>query len=234
MGGSMHLWDQPRGFYGSVPIVAGTVALAVGAGLAAKLQRSGDVAVAYLGDGAVEEGVVHESLNLARIQDVPVLFVVENNLFASHMHISIRQPSDATARFAEANGIPFEIVDGNDVVTMERVGREAVERARSGGGPSYIEAITYRWYGHVDWRDDIDVGVSRSQADVASWKARDPIARLRTAMLSAGIWSADDDATLQARVVEQVEEAWEQALRDPYPSEESLLDRVYAVDGVKS
>lgn len=234
MGGSMHLWDQPRGFYGSVPIVAGTVALAVGAGLAAKLQRNGDVAVAYLGDGAVEEGVVHESLNLARIQDVPVVFVIENNLFASHMHISIRQPSDATARFAEANGIPFEIVDGNDVVTLERVGREAVERARSGGGPSFIEAVTYRWYGHVDWRDDIDVGVNRSQADVASWKARDPIARLRTAMVSAGIWSADEDAALHSKIAQQVDEAWEQALHDPYPSEEALLDRVYAVDGVNS
>ncbi len=234
MGGSMHLWDQPRGFYGSVPIVAGTVALAVGAGLAAKLQRSGDVAVAYLGDGAVEEGVVHESLNLARIQNVPVVFVIENNLFASHMHISIRQPSDATARFAEANRIPFEIVDGNDVVTMERVGREAVERARAGGGPSFIEGVTYRWFGHVDWRDDIDVGVNRSQADVAHWKARDPIARLRTAMVSAGMWSADEDANLEHRVAAEIDEAWNKAMRDPYPSEEALLDRVYAVDGVKS
>jgi pyruvate dehydrogenase E1 component alpha subunit len=117
---------------------------------------------------------------------------------------------------------------------MERVGREAVERARSGGGPSYIEAITYRWYGHVDWRDDIDVGVNRSQADVASWKARDPIARLRSAMVSAGIWSANEDSVLQSKIAQEVDEAWEQALRDPYPSEESLLDRVYAVDGVKS
>jgi TPP-dependent pyruvate/acetoin dehydrogenase alpha subunit len=234
MGGSMHLWDQPRGFYGSVPIVAGTVALAVGAGLAAKFQRSGDVAVAYLGDGAVEEGVVHESLNLARIQNVPVVFVIENNLFASHMHISIRQPSDATARFAEANRIPFEIVDGNDVVTMERVGREAVQRARSGGGPSFIEAVTYRWYGHVDWREDIDVGVNRSEADVASWKARDPIARLRTAMVSAGMWFADDDANLEYRVNEEIDEAWKQAMLDPYPSEEALLSRVYAAKGIKS
>jgi TPP-dependent pyruvate/acetoin dehydrogenase alpha subunit len=233
MGGSMHLWDQPRGFYGSVPIVAGTVALAVGAGLAAKLQRNSDVAVAYLGDGAVEEGVVHESLNLARIQNIPVLFVVENNLFASHMHISIRQPSDATARFAEANGIPFELVDGNDVIAMARVGREAVERARSGGGPSYIEAVTYRWYGHVDWRDDIDVGVNRSQADVSNWKARDPIARLRSSMVCAGIWSVDQDKDLQARIVQELDEAWDQAVRDPYPSEESLLERVYAVNGVK-
>lgn len=234
MGGSMHLWDQPRGFYGSVPIVAGTVALAVGAGLAAKFQRTGDVAVAYLGDGAVEEGVVHESLNLARVQDVPVLFVVENNLFASHMHISIRQPSDSTARFADANGVPFEIVDGNDVVTMDRVGREAVDRARSGGGPSFIEAVTYRWYGHVDWREDIDVGVNRSQADVLSWKARDPIARLRSAMVSGGFWSADEDAALQSKIAQEIDEAWEQAMRDPYPSEEALLTRVYVANEVKS
>ena len=122
----MHLWDQESGFFGSVPIVAGTVALAVGAGLAAKMQRGGDVAVAYLGDGAVEEGVVHEALNLARIQGLPVLFVVENNLFASHMHISIRQPKDATARFAEANSIPCEILDGNDVVAVARASARAV------------------------------------------------------------------------------------------------------------
>jgi TPP-dependent pyruvate/acetoin dehydrogenase alpha subunit len=228
MGGSMHLWDQPNGFYGSVPIVAGTVALAVGAGLAAKLQRTDDVAVAYLGDGAVEEGVVHESLNLARVQGIPVIFVIENNLFASHMHISIRQPSDATARFAVANDIPAAIIDGNDVVAVAEAGEEAINRARQGGGPSFIEAVTYRWYGHVDWRDDIDVGVNRSQDDVANWKARDPIARLRDAMVSKGYWSADLDAELEFRVAAEVEEAWERAMQDPYPEVASLLARVYA------
>jgi TPP-dependent pyruvate/acetoin dehydrogenase alpha subunit len=233
MGGSMHLWDQPLGFYGSVPIVAGTVALAAGAALAAKLQRSSNIAVAYLGDGAVEEGVVHESLNLARIQNLPVVFVVENNLFASHMHISIRQPSDATARFAAANDIPFEIVDGNDVASVTRVGGEAVKRARCGGGPSFIEAVTYRWYGHVDWRDDIDVGVNRSQADVASWKARDPIARLRAAMMSAGILSQQEDSQLILRITQEIDDAWDLAMIDPYPSAEALLDRVYAKPRVK-
>ncbi len=228
MGGSMHLWDQPRGFYGSVPIVAGTVALAVGAGLAAKLQKTDDVAVAYLGDGAVEEGVVHESLNLARIQDIPVVFVVENNLFASHMHISTRQPSDATARFAVANGIPAAIIDGNDVVAVADAGEEAVNRARKGGGPSFVEAVTYRWYGHVDWRDDIDVGVNRSQDDIANWKARDPLARLRNAMLSKGYWTAELDANLEHRLASEVDEAWERAMQDPYPEPASLLTRVYA------
>jgi len=224
----MHLWDQTKGFYGSVPIVAGTVALAVGAGLAAKLQKTGDVAVAYLGDGAVEEGVVHESLNLARIQNIPVIFVVENNLFASHMHISIRQPSDATARFAVANDIPARVIDGNDVIAVSETAEEAVTRAREGGGPSFIEAVTYRWYGHVDWRDDIDVGVNRSQDDVANWKARDPIARLRAAMVAQGHWSAAQDADLDAKLTREVEEAWERAMQDPYPAESALLDRVYA------
>lgn len=228
MGGSMHLWDQPRGFYGSVPIVAGTVPLAVGAGLAAKLQRSDDVAVAYLGDGAVEEGVVHESLNFAQVQNIPVVFVVENNLFASHMHISVRQPSDATARFAAANRIPFVILDGNDIGSVFQEARAAIERARAGGGPSLIEAVTYRWYGHVDWREDIDVGVNRSQDDVANWKARDPIARLRVAMVAQGHWSAAQDADLEATLTREVEEAWERAMQDPYPAASALLDRVYA------
>ena len=228
MGGSMHLWDQARGFYGSVPIVAGTVALAVGAGLAAKFQNGGDVAVAYLGDGAVEEGVVHESLNLARVQNIPVLFVVENNLFASHMHISIRQPSDATARFAMANGIPFEILDGNDVLAVSTAAAKAVRLAREGRGPSFIEAVTYRWYGHVDWRDDIDVGVNRSQVDVANWRARDPVARLRKAMIDSGIWTSDLDAELESSVKREIDEAWDRAMNDPYPPETALLDRVYA------
>jgi TPP-dependent pyruvate/acetoin dehydrogenase alpha subunit len=228
MGGSMHLWDQPRGFYGSVPIVAGTVSLAVGAGLAAKMQRSGDVAVAYLGDGAVEEGVVHECLNLARIQSIPVIFVIENNLFASHMHISIRQPVDATARFARANAIPYDVIDGNDVVTVARAAERAFSRAREIPGPHLIEAVTYRWYGHVDWRDDIDVGVNRSQTDVANWKARDPVARLKAAMVTAGYWTDSDDQALLESIRASIDSAWLDAMSDPYPDADALLGRVYA------
>ncbi len=137
MGGSMHLWDQSVGFYGSVPIVAGAVSLAVGAGMAARLQNTSNIAVAYFGDGACEEGVVHESLNLASIQKDPVLFVVENNLFASHMHISIRQPKDSTARFAEANKIPYRIVDGNDVIAVAKAANELIAAAREGKGPGF-------------------------------------------------------------------------------------------------
>jgi pyruvate dehydrogenase E1 component alpha subunit len=228
MGGSMHLWDQPRGFYGSAPIVSGTVPLAVGAGLAAKLQKTEDVAVAYLGDGAIEEGVVHESLNLARMLEAPVIFVVENNLFASHMHISMRQPKDSTARFAEANDIEFRVVDGNDVLAVESAAAYLVDRARKGGGAGFIEAVTYRWYGHVDWREDIDVGVNRSQKDVDLWRSRDPVARLKSAMISAGLWSESEDQELGNQIQLEVDQAWSQAMNDPYPEPAALLDRVYA------
>ena len=184
MGGSMHLFDQSSGFYGSVPIVSGTVPLAVGAGFASKLQNNETVAVCYLGDGAVEEGVVHESLNLASVFSLPVIFVVENNLFASHMHISQRQPANFTARFAEANNIQSEIIDGNDIVAVGEAAGRAVSRARDKQGPSFIEAITFRWYGHVDWREDIDVGVNRSAEDVQAWKSLDPVRRLEQAMIA--------------------------------------------------
>ncbi len=228
MGGSMHLWDQPRGFYGSVPIVAGTVPLAVGAGLAARMQGTRDVAVAYFGDGAMEEGVVHESLNLARVLNVPVLFVVENNLFASHMHISLRQPMESTARFAVANGMDHSVVDGNDVVAVAAAAKTLITHAREGRGPAFLEAVTYRWYGHVDWREDIDVGVDRSAETLANWRKRDPVRRLVESMEEAGMWSPGDSEALREDLVRQVDGAWDQASSDPYPADSALLERVYA------
>jgi TPP-dependent pyruvate/acetoin dehydrogenase alpha subunit len=231
MGGSMHLWDQPRGFYGSVPIVAGTVPLAVGAAIAAKLQKTDDVAVAYFGDGAVEEGVVHESMNLARVSGAPVIFVVENNLFASHMHISLRQPTDSTARFALANDIQHWVVDGNDVVAVAAAAQALVSGARRGEGPGFLEAVTFRWYGHVDWREDIDVGVHRSLEELNDWRRRDPVRRLEEGMAAAGIWSAADSAAITKELDREISIAWDQALADPYPGPEALLERVYAGAG---
>jgi TPP-dependent pyruvate/acetoin dehydrogenase alpha subunit len=228
MGGSMHLWDQSNGFYGSVPIVSGTVSLAVGAGIAAKLHGVNDVAVAYFGDGAMEEGVVHESLNLARVQEAPVLFVVENNLFASHMHVSLRQPSDLMSRFAVANDIPHELVDGNDVVAVAKAAEKLVGDARAGKGPGFLEVVTYRWYGHVDWRDDIDVGVHRSLEEVDNWRARDPIRRLSIAMTNANMWSGEKENAFNTELDEQIEAAWERAMGDPSPANTATLDRVYA------
>lgn len=227
MGGSMHLWDQPNGFYGSVPIVSGTVPLAVGAGLAAKLQGTSDVGVAYLGDGAVEEGVVHESLNLARMLKAPVLFVVENNLFASHMHISLRQPFEVTARFAAANDIPHAVVDGNDVVAVRNAAATLIANARAGGGAGFLEAVTYRWFGHVDWREDIDVGVNRSADEVSAWRKRDPVVRLYAGLQNAGWCDAAGLAEIEVKVGREVEMAWAQAVADPGPALSALTSHVF-------
>ena len=138
-----------------------------------------------------------------------MIFVVENNLFASHMHISTRQPTDATARFAAANGVAHKVVDGNDVVAVaSAAGGDLIERARAGKGPGFIEAVTFRWYGHVDWREDIDVGLHRSTEELNNWRERDPIRRLRDAMLSARVWTEQDDGELEARLREEVSSAW--------------------------
>ena len=228
MGGSMHLYDQPNGFYGSVPIVAGTVALAVGAAMAAKMQKTDDIGVVYIGDGALEEGVVHESFNLAKIQKAPMLFVIENNLFASHMHISSRQPSDMTSRFAIANNIPHKLVDGNDVVAVSKASKELIDDMRAGKGPALIELVTYRWYGHVDWRDDIDVGVKRSLSDVENWKKRDPIRRLSKSMIKAKIWTMEQEKILNNKIDKEIQIAWEKAMNDSYPSSDATLKYVYS------
>ena len=228
MGGSMHLWDEPNGFFGSVPIVAGTVPLAVGAGLASKLRGRDDIGVSYLGDGAVEEGLVHESLNLAKVFRSKVLFVVENNLFSSHMHISLRQPTNSTARFAEANRIPCEVVDGNDVAAVSDASQRLIHRIRGGEGPGFLEAVTFRWLGHVDWREDSDVGVKRSAEDLANWKKRDPIRRLQEAMEAVGNWSSGQYEDMTSELREEIDVAWDRAWRDPWPEPSTLLDRVYA------
>lgn len=228
MGGSMHLWDAPRGFFGSAPIVGGTVPLAVGAALAAKLRRRDDVAVAYFGDGAVEEGAVQESLNFARVLQAPVLFVCENNLFASHMQIRLRQPLNATARFADAHDIAAEVVDGNDVVAVTRAADRLIARARRGGGPGFLEAVTFRWYGHVDWREDIDVGVDRSAEDLAAWRGRDPIARLEAALERGGFWSGADAASAERELRDRIAEAWQKAMADPWPAAAALEGAVFA------
>jgi len=228
MGGSMHLWDQKNGFYGSVPIVAGTVPLAVGAGLAAKMQGTGDIAVAYFGDGAVEEGVVHESLNLASQLKIPVLFVCENNLFSSHMHISQRQPLQSIARFAIANDIQYEIVDGNNLIEVESAAKELIHAARIGNGPVFIEAVTYRQYGHVDWRDDIDVGVNRSSEDLKIWRKRDPISRLSLALITQEPALESVISQQQIVISTKIDTDWEQAEKDPVPLPDTLLGTVYS------
>lgn len=228
MGGSMHLIDQPNGFLGSVPIVGATIPLAVGAALAAKMDKKNDVAVCFFGDGAAEEGVLHESLNLASAQKLPVLFVCENNLYSSHLDIKFRQPSDRVARFAEAHHIPTKVVEGNDVIAVEKAAIELLVNMREKNYPGFLEVITYRWRGHVGPNEDIDVGVRRNKKTLENWKKRDPIGRLVKGMIHEGLLSEDEFNEINQAVRHFILEQKDRALSDPYPQETALNTCVYA------
>lgn len=228
MGGSMHLYKPSIGFHGSVPIVGATIPIAVGAAIAAQMDRNGDVAVCYFGDGACEEGVLHESLNLAAVMKLPVLFICENNLYSSHLDIKLRQPSDSVARFASAHSIATEIVDGNDVIAVAQASARLISRAREGGGAGFMEAVTYRWRGHVGADENIDVGVRRSRESVDAWKRRDPVRRLHQALIARGSF---DDASLKMmndQIAADVKAAAARALKCEYPPGSALLDLVYS------
>ena len=227
MGGSMHLIDRARGLYGTVPIVGATIPIATGAALAAKMEGKGAVAVSYFGDGATEEGVFHESMNFAAAHTLPVLFLCEHNFFASHLHITLRQPAMSVARYAEAHQVPWMRVDGNDLVAVAAAAREAFAALRAGAGPRFIEAVTYRWRGHVGPREDDDVGVRRKD-DLHLWKLRDPVRRLADALVAAGSLAPDGLAKMVVEAKHAADAAWEQADRDPFPAPGALLGRVYA------
>lgn len=226
MGGSMHLLDRANNFFGSVPIVGATIPIATGAGLAAKMEGAGGIAVSYLGDGATEEGVFHESLNFASVMKLPVIYVVENNLFSSHLHISLRQPFDSICRFALAHGVQWQRVDGNDIVAMADVASDAIQAARQGAGPQLIEAVTYRWRGHVGHREDNDVGVMRKEG-LVEWKKRDPIRRLVDAMIASRHITKTMADSIWTEARDAVASSWERADLAPYPAPSALLDRVF-------
>lgn len=231
MGGSMHLFAPEVGFHGSVPIVGATIPIAAGAALAAQMDGAGDVAVAYFGDGACEEGVFHETLNMATVMKLPCIFVVENNLYSSHLDIGLRQAADSVARFAEAAQMRNRVIDGNDVVAVRMAAADLIGAARRGEGPALLEAVTFRWRGHVGPNEDIDVGVRRSQSELAAWKRRDPVARLWSSLIAdRGVdaklldqWSAEIRMSIAASV--------DRARAAPYPQGSALLDLVYAPVG---
>jgi pyruvate dehydrogenase E1 component alpha subunit len=224
-GGSMHLKAVERGLIGTVPIVGATVPLAVGAALAAKLDGRGDIGVSFLGDGATEEGIFHESLNLAASMSLPVMFVIENNLYATHLHIGLRQPNDRVARFGEAHCIESLVVDGNDIGAIHRAIGDRVEAMRVTPRPLLVEAVTYRWRGHVGHREDNDVGVER-KGNLPEWKLRDPIARLETSL--AQVAPDLDIGGLRDEVRAEVDAALDHARAADYPPVEDLLKTVYA------
>jgi pyruvate dehydrogenase E1 component alpha subunit len=222
-GGSMHLAAPEAGILGTVPIVAATVPIAVGAALAAKRRGDGSVAAAFFGDGTFEEGHVHESMNLAALYRLPVIFVCENNLYSSHLHLSERRLLDNLHEGGEFHGIAGVRIDGNDVREVYQAACKAVEQARSGAGPSLLEARTFRWRGHVGACWDMDVGVKR-RGELQEWLARDPLARIERELEKEGA----DTLQIAREVGVEVETALAWARRSPSASARRVLEHVCA------
>ena len=224
-GGSMHLVAVKVGILGTVPLVAGTIPLAVGSALASKLRGDHRVAVSFFGDGATDEGHFHESMNLAALYQLPVVFVCENNFYSSHMHLLEHRAEDNIHMVGETHGIPAVRLDGNDVIAVYRATVEAVNRARNRGGPALLECRTYRWRGHVGPAWDLDVGVKRKD-EMKEWLPKDPIARVRVSLVETGMRQEEFDRVEQ-EIRGELEEAVVFARESPYPDGGELLEHVF-------
>jgi TPP-dependent pyruvate/acetoin dehydrogenase alpha subunit len=209
-GGSMHLIDVDAGVMGTSAIVGGGISHAVGSALADRILGRAQVSVAVFGDGAVEEGPWHECLNFASLKRLPVVFVCENNLWAAFSPLKDRQPPVGIHERMKAYGIPSELVDGNDALSVHRAAAVASDRARRGHGPSLIECSTYRWLEHCGPNDDVAQGF-RPAEELETWKARCPILRMRSLVTD------EEDRSIRAAVMREIEDALAHARGAPWP-----------------
>ncbi len=226
-GGSMHLYDTDVGVLLSLPIVAASIPVGVGAAL--KMKRSGrpDVAVIYLGDASLEEGVYHESANFAAARKLPVIFVCENNLYSVYTALHDRQPERPLTMLGAAHGMPAELVDGNDVNAMIAATQKAVERARGGGGPSFLQCDTYRWREHCGPNFDNHIGY-RTEAEYLSWKERDPLQALRAKLTAAGRLDEAKEQRIAAFLAAEIADAFAFAEAAPFPEVARIAENIYA------
>lgn len=228
-GGSMHLFGPEVGMMGTSGIVGPSMLQAVGAGYSFKLLGLDGVSVAFFGDGAVNNGAFHEALNLASIWDLPVLFVCENNGYATEVPFSYACSTSSVAARGKAYGLPGVAVDGNDVLAVYQAADEAVERARCGEGPTLLECVTYRVRSHAEGMVDFTY---RTREEVDSWKKQCPLLRLRQGLVketvpSGSVWGEQLDA-IDQEVVDRVVAAHEAAVAAPYPGSETALEHIYA------
>jgi TPP-dependent pyruvate/acetoin dehydrogenase alpha subunit/pyruvate/2-oxoglutarate/acetoin dehydrogenase E1 component len=222
-GGSMHITDIGVGMLGVNPIVGGGIPHAVGAGLSARVRGTSQAAAAFFGDGASSIGMFHESINLAAIWKLPVVFVCENNLYAESTSYEYAVAGQDVSARAAGYGIPGVQVDGMDVLAVYEAAQEAVERARRGEGPTLIEARTYRYYGHFLGDDPRRY---RTTEEEAAYRARDPIATFRARLLAREVTSQADLDAIDRRCQERVEEAVEFAEQSPLPDPAEVLTDV--------
>jgi 2-oxoisovalerate dehydrogenase E1 component len=223
-GGSMHLFAPEVGLLGTTGIVGPNILQAAGAGYTFQLLKTQRVSVSFFGDGAVNNGAFHEGLNLAAIWKLPVLFVCENNLYATEVPFSYSAGNPEVAARGPAYGLPARAVDGNDVLAVYAAAGEAVARARAGGGPTLIECRTYRTRPHAEGMRD---GSYRTSDEIAAWKARDPIEQLKQTALKEGGLSAANFEAVEAEVAGAVEDAVNFAKASPWPEPDTASQFIY-------
>jgi pyruvate dehydrogenase E1 component alpha subunit len=223
-GGSMHIADVASGNLGANGVVGGGIPIATGVGLSIKMQGKDEVCLCFFGDGAANEGTFHESINLAAIWDLPVIYLCENNQYGMSMAVQRAMRNETIAQRATAYGIPGERVDGNDVFAVYSAVYRAARRARAGQGPTLIEAVTYRYKGH----SKSDQNRYRTRDEIRAWQERDPIKRLVAHLREQELMTQEEIEQEEAAAYAAIEAAYQFALASPAPDPQFLLEGVYA------
>ena len=225
-GGSMHIVDMSLGILGANGIVAGGMGIAAGAALSAKVRHEDRVSVAFFGDGALNEGLFYETANMASLWKLPVVYVMENNTYGEYTSTARSTAGTGPAR-AEAMEIPAVSVDGNDILAVYDAARWAIDSARAGNGPRFIECHTYRWRGH-HMGDQGDTYGYRTQAEIEEWMKKDPIPRFSQRLFSESQIDAAALTVIDNEVQQQMADAVEFAKQAPYPDSSEVYEHVYA------
>jgi len=227
-GGSMHLIDLAAGFLGAVPIVGSTIPIGVGAALASVLQDSPVLSVIFFGDAATEAGVFHESLNIAALYKLPVVMVCENNLYSVLSPLSVRKPKDREiVQLAQGHGVFNGQADGNDADAVYALAGEAIEHARAGRGPAFLELETYRWLEHCGPLDDRHLGY-RPPGEYEAWIARDPLRLYAERLRERGLVTPVDLEAMAREIGAEIDDAVTFAKSSPFPTRDQLAAHVYA------
>jgi TPP-dependent pyruvate/acetoin dehydrogenase alpha subunit len=223
-GGSMHIADVGAGMLGANGIVGGSMGIACGAAWAFKRRKESRVAVCFFGDGAVQEGIFNETLNLGAIWKLPVVFVCENNQYAMSLSVKRGFAHEPLSDRAAGYGMPGRTVDGMELDEVRGAASEAVERARRGEGPTLIEAVTYRYLGH----SKSDANLYRTRDEIAQWREHDPIGRFAVQLEEEGVLKSEEWRSMERSAKARIEAAFEKAADEPEPEPESALEDVYA------
>lgn len=227
-GGSMHLIDPSVNFLGSTAIVGGTIPVAVGTAFGSKLRGKDDtVTVVFFGDGTVEEGVVHESLNFASLKNLPILFICQNDFYSVYTHISDRQPPRQIYLLAKAHGMKSYQADGNNVTEVYEVTKKAIESINNGEGPVFIEFLTYRWREHCGPYYDNDLGY-RTETEFNDWVARCPLEYFTSKLLKDDVITNNQIEFMKEKIRNEINEAVSFAKSSPFPDKSTLFENVYS------